>query len=183
MALQDQVNVRKSQLCCDSKVGDKGGVGSRDFSKLNLKDTALKRPESQKVSLPYFFFFRFLTLNNKTLKSFEWRRKRHNYVWTEIVTGPHVPRDTPAAAPIKSLSFMLVISKFAFYRTFSFSFHPKYFWDVDHDDFIQAGHVIAPSSNELQRVYFVVSKIQLVVYHQCCVMIGWATTRLYVIAH
>ena len=27
------------------------------------------------------------------------------------------------------------------------------------------------------------SKIQLVVYHQCCVLIGWATTRLYVIAH
>ena len=28
-----------------------------------------------------------------------------------------------------------------------------------------------------------ISKIQLVVYHQCCVLIGWATTRLYVIAH
>ena len=27
------------------------------------------------------------------------------------------------------------------------------------------------------------SKIQLVVYYQCCVLIGWATTRLYVIAH
>ena len=27
------------------------------------------------------------------------------------------------------------------------------------------------------------SKIQLVVYHQCCVLIGWATTRLYVIVH
>ena len=27
------------------------------------------------------------------------------------------------------------------------------------------------------------SKIQLVVYYQCCVFIGWATTRLYVIAH
>ena len=27
------------------------------------------------------------------------------------------------------------------------------------------------------------SKIQLVVSHQCCVLIGWATTRLYVIAH
>ena len=27
------------------------------------------------------------------------------------------------------------------------------------------------------------SKIQLVVYYQCCVVIGWATTRLYVIAH
>ena len=28
-----------------------------------------------------------------------------------------------------------------------------------------------------------VSKIQLVVYYQCCVLIGWATTRLFVIAH
>ena len=27
------------------------------------------------------------------------------------------------------------------------------------------------------------SKIQLVVYYQCCVLIGWATTMLYVIAH
>ena len=27
-----------------------------------------------------------------------------------------------------------------------------------------------------------ISKIQLVVYYQCCVLIGWATTRLYVIA-
>ena len=27
------------------------------------------------------------------------------------------------------------------------------------------------------------SKIQLVVYHQSCVLIGWATTRLYVIDH
>ena len=26
------------------------------------------------------------------------------------------------------------------------------------------------------------SKIQLVVYYQCCIVIGWATTRLYVIA-
>ena len=26
-------------------------------------------------------------------------------------------------------------------------------------------------------------KIQLVIYYQCCVLIGWATTRLYVIAH
>ena len=25
------------------------------------------------------------------------------------------------------------------------------------------------------------SKIQLVVYYQCCILIGWATTRLYVI--
>ena len=28
-----------------------------------------------------------------------------------------------------------------------------------------------------------ISKIQLVVHHQGCVLIGWATTRLYVIAH
>ena len=27
------------------------------------------------------------------------------------------------------------------------------------------------------------SKIQLVVYYQCCILIGWATTRLFVIAH
>ena len=27
------------------------------------------------------------------------------------------------------------------------------------------------------------SKIQLVVYHQCCILIGWATSRLYVLAH
>ena len=27
------------------------------------------------------------------------------------------------------------------------------------------------------------SKIQLVVYYLCCVLIGWATTKLYVIAH
>ena len=30
--------------------------------------------------------------------------------------------------------------------------------------------------------YEIISKIQLVVYYQCCVLIGWATTRLYVIA-
>ena len=28
-----------------------------------------------------------------------------------------------------------------------------------------------------------ISKIQLMVYYQCCVLIDWATTRLYVIAH
>ena len=27
-----------------------------------------------------------------------------------------------------------------------------------------------------------ISKIQLVVYYQCCILFGWATTRLYVIA-
>ena len=29
----------------------------------------------------------------------------------------------------------------------------------------------------------IISKIQLVVYYQCCILIGWATTRLHVIAH
>ena len=29
----------------------------------------------------------------------------------------------------------------------------------------------------------IISKIQLVVYYQCFVLIGWVTTRLYVIAH
>ena len=29
----------------------------------------------------------------------------------------------------------------------------------------------------------IISKIQLVVYYQCCILIGWATTILYVIAH
>ena len=29
----------------------------------------------------------------------------------------------------------------------------------------------------------VINEIQLVVYYQCCVLIGWATTGLYVIAH
>ena len=28
-----------------------------------------------------------------------------------------------------------------------------------------------------------ISKIQLLVHYQCCILIGWATTRLYVIAH
>ena len=28
-----------------------------------------------------------------------------------------------------------------------------------------------------------ISKIELVVYYQCCVLIGWAIIRLYVIAH
>ena len=29
----------------------------------------------------------------------------------------------------------------------------------------------------------VFSKIRIVVYYQCCILIGWATTRPYVIAH
>ena len=42
------------------------------------------------------------------------------------------------------------------------------------------------TSSPYQLLYFritYISKIQLVVYYQCCVLIGWATTRLYVIAH
>ena len=37
-------------------------------------------------------------------------------------------------------------------------------------------------SDVTQDVY-IFSKIQLVVYYQCCILIGWATTRLYVITH
>ena len=40
------------------------------------------------------------------------------------------------------------------------------------------GSVFAPD-----RIISDLSKIQLVVYYQCCVLIGGATTRLYVIAH
>ena len=29
----------------------------------------------------------------------------------------------------------------------------------------------------------IIGKTQLVVCYQCCILIGWATTRLYVIAH
>ena len=29
----------------------------------------------------------------------------------------------------------------------------------------------------------IISKIQLVVYYQCCILVDWATTRLCVIAH
>ena len=31
--------------------------------------------------------------------------------------------------------------------------------------------------------YYYFSKIQLVVYYQYCILIGWATSRLFVIAH
>ena len=34
-----------------------------------------------------------------------------------------------------------------------------------------------------QNQYGIFGKIQLVVNNQCCLLIGWATTRLYVIAH
>ena len=40
------------------------------------------------------------------------------------------------------------------------------------------------SPRDMTRVLiFIISKIQLVVYYQSCLLIGWATTRLYVIAH
>ena len=41
-------------------------------------------------------------------------------------------------------------------------------------------------SNKVRNLLYVkvvYSKIQLVVYYQCYVLIGWATTRLYAIAH
>ena len=39
-------------------------------------------------------------------------------------------------------------------------------------------------ANQRQRnILNTISTTQLVVYYQCCVLIGWATTRLYVIAH
>ena len=37
--------------------------------------------------------------------------------------------------------------------------------------------------NDQNQRITVFSKIQLVVYYQCYILIGWATTRLYVIAH
>ena len=39
------------------------------------------------------------------------------------------------------------------------------------------------SPNDFAPVIFAISKIQLVVYYQYCVLIGWATSRLFVIAH
>ena len=41
---------------------------------------------------------------------------------------------------------------------------------------------LPPMGQLLFARIFLISKIQLVVYYQCCVLIGWATTRLYVIA-
>ena len=40
-----------------------------------------------------------------------------------------------------------------------------------------------PINNIIITVIIVISKIQLVVYYQCCIPIGWATTTTYVIAH
>ena len=42
--------------------------------------------------------------------------------------------------------------------------------------------VFRTSKKIVTRLTFI-SKIQLVVYYQCCVLIGWATSRLFVIAH
>ena len=39
------------------------------------------------------------------------------------------------------------------------------------------------NENLHKQALSVISKIQLVVYHQCCVLIGRVTTRLYVIAY
>ena len=44
-------------------------------------------------------------------------------------------------------------------------------------------HAIADSFSCWHEKISGISKIVLVVYYQCCVLIGWATTRLYVIAH
>ena len=43
--------------------------------------------------------------------------------------------------------------------------------------------IITNTNNRKKKFIYVFSKVQLVVYYQCCVLIGWATTRLYVIAH
>ena len=42
---------------------------------------------------------------------------------------------------------------------------------------------LSPQPHIALKVISCFSKIQLVVYYQCCILIGWATTRLYVIAH
>ena len=42
--------------------------------------------------------------------------------------------------------------------------------------------IVAKSADPKDKILFF-SKIQLVVYYLCCILIGWATTRLYVIAH
>ena len=42
--------------------------------------------------------------------------------------------------------------------------------------------IVTGDTRDSYRLFFI-SKIQLEVYYQCCVLIGWVTTRLYVIAH
>ena len=45
------------------------------------------------------------------------------------------------------------------------------------------GHGIGGQYTLSGHLVKLISKIQLVVYYQWCIMIGWATTRLYAIAH
>ena len=53
----------------------------------------------------------------------------------------------------------------------------------DHLEWTDYYFEVANQSDCLNTNILVFSKIQLVVYHQCCGPIGWATSRLYVIAH
>ena len=46
-----------------------------------------------------------------------------------------------------------------------------------------AGYPVSHVNDYGPKDYSIFSKIQLLVYYQCCILIGWATTRLYVIAH
>ena len=48
---------------------------------------------------------------------------------------------------------------------------------------LQKGGPGPPAPGVIVAGLIVFSKIQLVVYYQCCDLIGWATTRLLVIAH
>ena len=43
-------------------------------------------------------------------------------------------------------------------------------------------HLLSCTSRYPRKLKYI-SKIQVVVYYQCCVLIGCATTRLYVIAY
>ena len=38
-------------------------------------------------------------------------------------------------------------------------------------------------TDQTVKEYWIISQIQLVVYYQYCFLIGWATSRIYVIAH
>ena len=53
-------------------------------------------------------------------------------------------------------------------------------WEIKLTDWSMVGNLSNRSSGaQIPRV----SKVQLVVYYQCCVLIGRATSRLFVIAH
>ena len=52
-----------------------------------------------------------------------------------------------------------------------------------HSPIVSLATETAPSERNHSAPIFTFSKIQLVVYYQCCVLIGWAAARLYVIAH